>query len=216
MIDKFIEIEKQIGRENPNKYLTLLRFDGERAINSIAFQNFLKRNNIKFVLVEKGQHSSNSVIDRLCNTIRNIAFNMNIVLDSQEKLDLILDFYNNSPHKTLSQTILKSEPELRPLFKYGITPNEVNLIPELESIFVRECLKHNMYFNKENIVGKLCRIYIIKHDDKENKFKKYRSKLSTEIYKIISKDGKLYRCEDINNTKNKKLVPRFEIVLLSE
>ena len=141
---------------------------------------------------------------------------MNMVLDSQDKMDVILNFYNNTPHKTLSETILKAELDLRPIFKYGITPNEVQFIPELEEIFVRECLKHNLYLvkEKENIVGELCRIY--NKAEGKDKFKKIRSKLTTEVYRVNAKKGKLYECIDVNNTKNKKLVPRFEIVLLSE
>lgn len=216
LIESFKSIEQQIAIENPNHFIRSIRFDGESGIKSKQFQNFLHKNNISFSLSEPGQHTSNSVIDRLCNTIRNIAFNMNMVLDSQEKMDLILDYYNNTPHKTLSETILKSEPKLRPIFKYGITPNEVQNIPELEEIFVRECLKHNLYLvkEKENIVGELCRIY--NKVEGRDKFKKLRSKLSTEIYKVNSKKGKLYECIDLNNDKNIKLVPRFEIKLLSE
>ena len=198
------------------KPMRTFRFDEERAIRSNEFQNMLARFRIEFQPIHSQQHTSSSVIDRLICTIRNIAFNMNINIDSQEKMDLILNYYNNAPHKTLSTVILQSEPELRSLFKYGITPNEVASIPELEIIFAKECIKHNLDVtkNKENIIGQLCRLYNKKEG--ADLFKKKRSKLSTEVFYVISKQGHLFRCVNVDDMDDVRYAPRFEIKLLSE
>ena len=196
--------------------MRILRFDEEASIRSHDFQNRLERWNIEFQPIHSGQHSSSGVIDRLISTIRNIAFNMEIEIDSQEKMDVILNYYNNAPHKTLSRMILQAEPSLRPVFKYGITPNEVAAIPELELIFAKECMKHNLNVikNKENIIGEYCRLYNKKEG--QDLFRKKRSKLSTEVFVVITKEGYLYRCVNINDMDDIRYAPRFEIKLLRE
>ena len=198
------------------KIIRSLRFDEEKSIRSKEFQNKLKQWKIQFQPIIHDQHTSTSIIDRLIATIRNIAFNLGIEIDSQENIDLILNYYNNAPHKTLSKIILQAEPSLRSVFKYGITPNEVYSMPELEEIFVKECMKHNLNVikNKENIVGELCRLYN-KFEGKD-KFKKKRSKLTTEIFRVVAKEGYLYKCQNVDNEKVIRYVPRFEIKLLSE
>ena len=61
-------------------------------------------------------HTSLSLIDRLCWTIRDIAFNLNIEhISHQDIMNLILYYYNNSRHETLTKTLFKAYPEL----KYG-------------------------------------------------------------------------------------------------
>jgi len=63
---------------NENKIITSLRFDEEKAIRSKEFQNKLKQWKIQFQPIIHDQHTSTSIIDRVINTIRNIAFNLGI------------------------------------------------------------------------------------------------------------------------------------------
>ena len=214
IMDAFRAIDFDIVDEGFNRRIDLLRFDGEKGVNSKEFKRILKKSKIEFVPIEPNQHTALSLIDRLCNTIRNIAFNLNITIRSNEDMNLILDYYNNAPHKTLTKYILQGKPELRSIFKYGITPNEVASILELELIFMKECMKHNIVVvnEYENIVGKLCRLYV-RYEDKE-KFKKKRSKLTTDIYRVVKKEGYLFRCINTKNKDDIKLRPRFEIVLV--
>ena len=55
--------------------LEVLRFDNEPAIQSKQFQQLLKDNNIYFQLTIANMHTSLALIDRVCRTIRDIAFN---------------------------------------------------------------------------------------------------------------------------------------------
>ena len=213
LINAFETILEDINTNG--KIMRIIRFDEERSIRSKQFQNKLIEWDIEFQPIIHNQHTSTSVIDRVINTIRNIAFNLGIDIDSQDKMDLILNYYNNAPHKTLSKVILQAEPRLKLLFKYGITPNEVYYMPELEQIFVKECMKHNINVikNKENIIGELCRLY--NKYEGQDKFKKKRSKLTTDIYRVDSKNGYLYKCIDVNNG-NVRYAPRYEIKLLKD
>ena len=54
-------------------------------------------------------HTSLALIDRLCRTIRDIAFNLNIEhISHQQIMDLILYYYNNTRHETLTSTLFKA------------------------------------------------------------------------------------------------------------
>ena len=70
------KVQKTINSLNKafNKHLSkykvnLLRFDGERAINSEGFKKYLQNKNITYVPSIQGTHTSLSLIDRLCRTI---------------------------------------------------------------------------------------------------------------------------------------------------
>ena len=96
-----------------NKFLkvskcNILRFDGEKAIGSNEFKEYLTKNNIKFIPAIPGVHTSLSLIDRLCRTIRDIAFNLNMKgIYNQDMTNKILNYYNNSRHETLTNVLLK-------------------------------------------------------------------------------------------------------------
>ena len=106
----------------------------------------MKKNNIKFIPAIPGVHTSLSLIDRLCRTIRDIAFNLNYEgIYNQEQMNKVLNYYNQSRHETLTQTLFKAYPELKKIFKF-ISPwimehNEL----DLEIKFVKECIKYNYY-----------------------------------------------------------------------
>ena len=114
-----INVFKQFLNDIDHK-ITSLRFDNESAVKSKQFQTMLRNNGIKFVPVVEGSHTSLSLIDRLCRTIRDISYNMGIKILTQNDINKILNVYNNMYHSSLSEILGKK-----------ITPNEVNEHREL-------------------------------------------------------------------------------------
>ena len=133
------ELIKAFNEHIINSKINILRFDGEKAIDSKEFKEYLTNHNIKFIPTKPNVHSSLSLIDRLCRTIRDIAFNLNTHIYTQDIMNRILNYYNNSRHETLTKTIFKSHPEIKQRLSGNIfspppfiSPNMVNNSDELE------------------------------------------------------------------------------------
>ena len=125
----------------------------------------MKDKNILFQSTIKDMHTSTAIMDRVCRTIRDIAFNLNIRGNmkipglytkntlteeqkvhgnyTQEAMDLILYYYNNTAHDTLTQMIFKTRPDLKQVYPEGITPASMENNAELENIYVKACIDHN-------------------------------------------------------------------------
>lgn len=193
-----INVFKQFLNDINNK-ITSLRFDNESAVKSKQFQTMLRNNNIKFVPVVEGSHTSLSLIDRLCRTIRDISYNMGIKILTQNDINKVLNVYNNMYHSSLSKMIGKK-----------ITPNEVNEHPELEQQIINYCIDYNkqlkvLHPEIELQVGQICKVY-----QPFDKFKKRRRLLKKDYYKIVNKTGNIYTVQNVRN--NKKIdVPRYFI-----
>lgn len=179
--------------------ITSLRFDNESAVKSKQFQTMLRNNKIKFVPVVEGSHTSLSLIDRLCRTIRDISYNMGIKILNQDSINKVLNVYNNMYHSSLSKMLGKK-----------ITPNEVNNSPELEQQIINYCIDYNkqlkvLHPEIELQVGQICKVY-----QPFDKFKKRRRLLKKDYYKIVNKTGNIYTVQNVRN--NKKIdVPRYFI-----
>ena len=203
------ELKKAFKKFLQDTKVNILRFDGERAIGSEDFKKYLKKNNIKFIPAIPGVHTSLSLIDRLCRTIRDIAFNLNYEgIYNQEQMNKVLNYYNQSRHETLTQTLFKAYPELKEIFKF-ISPwimehNEL----DLETKFVKECIKYNYYI-------KLKPDYKINNDEEVkiyndvSKLDKRRTNLSKDNYKVINKNGNIYKLQNADDEIIFK--PRFQI-----
>ena len=182
-----------------NHKITSLRFDNESAVKSKQFQTMLRNNGIKFVPVVEGSHTSLSLIDRLCRTIRDISYNMGIKILTQNDINKVLNVYNNMNHSSLSKILNKK-----------ITPNEVNEHPELEQQIINYCIDYNkqlkvLHPEIELQVGQICKVY-----QPFDKFKKRRRLLKKDYYKIVNKTGNIYTVQNVRN--NKKIdVPRYFI-----
>lgn len=182
-----------------NHEITSLRFDNESAVKSKQFQTMLRNNKIKFVPVVEGSHTSLSLIDRLCRTIRDISYNMGIKILNQDSINKVLNVYNNMYHSSLSKMLGKK-----------ITPNEVNNSPELEQQIINYCIDYNkqlkvLHPEIELEVGQICKVY-----QPFDKFKKRRRLLKKDYYKIVNKTGNIYTVQNVRN--NKKIdVPRYFI-----
>ena len=193
-----INVFKQFLNDIDHK-ITSLRFDNESAVKSKQFQTMLRNNGIKFVPVVEGSHTSLSLIDRLCRTIRDISYNMGIKILTQNDINKVLNVYNNMYHSSLSKILAKK-----------ITPNEVNNSPELEQQIINYCIDYNkqlkvLHPEIELQVGQICKVY-----QPFDKFKKRRRLLKKDYYKIVNKTGNIYTVQNTRN--NKKIdVPRYFI-----
>lgn len=196
--NNLINVFKQFLNDVDHK-ITSLRFDNESAVKSKQFQTMLRNNNIKFVPVVEGSHTSLSLIDRLCRTIRDISYNMGIKILTQNDINKVLNVYNNMYHSSLSKILGKK-----------ITPNEVNEHPELEQQIINYCIDYNkqlkvLHPEIELQVGQICKVY-----QPFDKFKKRRRLLKKDYYKIVNKTGNIYTVQNTRN--NKKIdVPRYFI-----
>lgn len=179
--------------------ITSLRFDNESAIKSKQFQTMLRNNGIKFIPVVEGSHTSLSLIDRLCRTIRDISYNMGIKILTQNDINKVLNVYNNMYHSSLSKMLGKK-----------ITPNEVNEHPELEKQIINYCIDYNkqlkvLHPEIDLQVGQICKVY-----QPFDKFKKRRRLLKKDYFRIVNKTGNIYTVQNVRN--NKKIdVPRYFI-----
>ena len=193
-----INVFKQFLNDIDHK-ITSLRFDNESAVKSKQFQIMLRNNKIKFIPVIEGSHTSLSLIDRLCRTIRDISYNMGIKILTQNDINKVLNVYNNMYHSSLSKMLGKK-----------ITPNEVNEHPELEQQIINYCIDYNkqlkvLHPEIELQVGQICKVY-----QPFDKFKKRRRLLKKDYYKIVNKTGNIYTVQNTRN--NKKIdVPRYFI-----
>lgn len=192
--------------ETPVKYL---KFDGESGVNNNKFQTYLIQNGIEFIPVLKNAHTSLSLINRLCRTIRDIAYNMNVNIVNQSIMNEVLELYNNAPHKTITNICFKNDSNLKKLYPNGISPNDVYYsydedgIRYLERLIIRDNVRHNILVGEEindlNIRDK-CRIY-----EDSDKFTKKRSKLSKDIYQIVGLKGNIYQVQNINSGEIKNV-----------
>lgn len=204
-----INVFKQFLNDIDHK-ITSLRFDNESAVKSKMFQTMLRNNGIKFVPVVEGSHTSLSLIDRLCRTIRDISYNTGIKILTQNDINKILNVYNNMYHSSLSKMLASSSLGQHVGLNKKITPNEVNEHPELEQQIINYCIDYNkqlkvLHPEIELEIGQLCKVY-----QPFDKFKKRRRLLKKDYYKIVNKTGNIYTVQNTRN--NKKIdVPRYFI-----
>lgn len=187
--NNLINVFKQFLNDVDHK-ITSLRFDNESAVKSKQFQTMLRNNGIAFIPVVEGSHTSLSLIDRLCRTIRDISYNLGIKILSQKDIDKILNVYNNMYHSSLSKILNKK-----------ITPNEVNEYPELEQQIINYCIDYNkqlkvLHPEIELQIGQICKVY-----QPFDKFKKRRRLLKKDYYKIVNKTGNIYTVQNVRNNK---------------
>ena len=207
--NNLINVFKQFLNDIDHK-ITSLRFDNESAVKSKQFQTMLRNNGIKFIPVVEGSHTSLSLIDRLCRTIRDISYNMGIKILTQNDINKILNVYNNMYHSSLSKILASSSLGQRVGLGKKITPNEVNEHPELEQQIINYCIDYNkqlkvLHPEIELKIGQICKVY-----QPFDKFKKRRRLLKKDYYKIVNKTGNIYTVQNVRN--NKKIdVPRYFI-----
>ena len=199
--------------------VNILRFDGEKGVQSKSFKELLKNNDVKFIPAKTEAHTSLSLIDRLCRTLRDIAFNLGYYdykngqegegIVTEIQMNKVLNYYNTSRHETLSQTLFKAYPELKEVYDFISPWIMENNDYDLETKFVKECIKHNLaitsqdgyYLNKNDLV----QVY-----NNSNKLEKKRTKILKDHYKIINKEGNIYKLQNLSNNKT-IFKPRYQI-----
>lgn len=190
--------------------MNVLTFDGEKAIKSKRFMEFLKYHNIRFIPAKTEAHTSLSLIDRLCRTIRDIAYNLNYEgIYSIEIMNKILNYYNQSRHETLTNTLFKAYPELKNVYDFISPWIMENNEYDLETKYVKECIKYNFMImsNPDYAIDNSNDIKIYNNG---SKLEKKRSKLSKDNYKVIKNIGNIYELEN-ERTKEKTYKPRYQI-----
>lgn len=183
--------------------INALEFDGEKSIASKQFQEYLHSKNIHFIPLHPGSHTSTSLLDRVCRTIRDIAFNLGYDIITNEIMNKIITIYNEAPHKTLTKILFNKYPNLKLKYKFGISPNDVENNEKLESAFVEECLKYNALIKSQDdyllYPGDKVRIYNKNINDNvfessANKINK-RSVLSKDIYIVVGYENSLIKLQ---------------------
>ena len=209
------ELLKAFDKFLMNHKINILRFDGETALKSKRFKKYFEDKHIKFIPTIPNIHSSLGLIDRLSRTIRDIAFNLNIEgIYTSEIMNIILDYYNNSRHETLTKMLFEADPNLIKKYPKGISPLIVNYHDYLEKLYVEECIKYNYHIitqkdykiNIDDVVKIVNKKESLIDENKINS----RTILSKDDYKVINQIGNNY--ELINLRTNKRVFrPRYEI-----
>ena len=195
------ELIKAFNKHLLNEKINILKFDGESAIKSLEFQQFLKDHNIKFIKTIPNSHTSLSIIDRLCKTIREIAFNLRCEpILTQNQMNTILNYYNNTRHEGLTKILRKK-----------VCPNDLSNNPDLEKQYVIECEKYNLAImnQKDFELNNGDEVKIVNVGGKLNK---KRSILSKDHYKVVGYNGNIVKLKNMKNG-NIEYRPRFYIQL---
>ena len=226
--DNFIAALKRL--KNQGMVPDILTGDGEGCFNSHLTQEYYNdpKNNIKFIPIErmfKGVypdfmdkeqntgtqplHSSLGIIDRVIRTLRDMAYNIEIGIINPDKMNQLVELYNNAPHKTLS--IYAGE---------EVSPIMVHNDPELEKFIVRRICQENynvkQKFGYQLDIGSIVKVY-----NDTDKFQKRRSLIQPGNYMITDYYNGLYTVDkvedngDINYSMTQRL-PRSRITLSNE
>ena len=195
-------------RDALNEFITefspaKLTSDQEKAFMEKRNIELMKEKKVLLQTVPERNHSSLSLIDRFIRTLRD----MNRVVDGEinkqstdeefksfsiEKMDELIDIYNNTYHSSIK-----------------CTPKEMFDNEELEKEYIFNCMdKHEKQKRIEDFELKENEFvrYVIDKDP----LKKKRYNVSNESYKIAGKEGKHYILEAADGTTMIK--PRFKLV----
>ncbi len=177
-------------------------FKNECRKHGIELLQYIK-NDVKGVIqttdASRGNHSTLSIIDRLSRTIRRMNFNIgNDANISPNTMEILIQEYNNSPHKTLSDIVGRP-----------ITPNMVDDNERLEDYIVWTRMRDNIktkFKDDFDIVGRNVRCL-----NESSKFDKVKTKLLPGIWQVVGTDSGLFICMQGDN---KIKLPRWMIKLI--
>ena len=194
-------------RETPIK---MIIHDKEPAFLSNEFKTYCRNHNITIKpynqynvsgLTETNEttrtlHGRLSILDRLCRTIRNVAYNMGVINQEIDPnvMRTILQIYNSSPHTAFYKAL-----------HLNISPDEMDSDKKLEDAFCYQLSKQNfVIMNNENFEIN-CPVRVF---NEASLFDKLKHKLLPGIFQIVGKEGNLFVCKQ-GNTIIK--VPRWMI-----
>lgn len=172
--------ESLLQNELKNK-ISLLIFDGEKAISSKAFEDYCKNHNINVRITYPGIHTQTAPIDRLCRTIRD--YFTKFYMHKHGKINRIHKFYDPWKDKQKYDTIITEAIKIRKLFN-GEDRFKIAPIP----------MEYAIYFDKY----KDDYIYILKVND--NSYDLYNKK--NDIFTFEKFSDELYDVVDYYNNKS--------------
>ena len=145
---------------------------------------------------KRGVHGLLSIMDRLCRTIRNMAYNVGVINQEIDPrmMSLIVNEYNNSPHTTFYK-----------IFKKDITPNDMDNNPQLENKLCYQLTKQNFVIRNSKGYNISCPVRIL---NEASLFDKLKHKLLPGIFQIVGKDNNLFICKQGDTIIR---VPRYMI-----
>ena len=171
--------------------------------NDIELMHYHK-NNVKDLIAttesSRGIHGILSILDRLCRTIRRMNYNIDGNASINPRImNMILEEYNNSPHKTLTS-----------IMKCPITPNMADSNKKLEDEIVFNIMRSNLKrkLKQDPIIG--CYVMVI---NESSKFDKVKTKLLPGIWKVIEYVDGLYVCK---NGPNQIKLPRWCLKIVNK
>ena len=210
-------LQKLIDRGMNVKHL---QGDGEKSFGANKSLEFYKSNHITFTSVPRMKlnvspsfmkpvindkqwnksapmHSSLGILDRVVRTIRDMAYNMKVGIITPGIMKVLVDQYNNAPHKTLSKYL-----------EMDITPQMVQDDPELEDYITRQIHKqNNNIMNQPGFklaIGTPVKIY-----NERDSMMKRRSIIQPGKYHIVDFHNGMYIVADDKN--NTQLIPRYKL-----
>lgn len=128
-------------------------------------------------------HGMLSILDRLCRTIRNMAYNMGVANQEIDPgiMKVLLNIYNSSPHTAFYNILHKR-----------ISPNEMDNNNDLEDAFCYQLSKQNFITMNENNYDINCPVRVF---NEAALFDKLKHKLLPGIFHVVGKDGNLIICK---------------------
>jgi hypothetical protein len=116
-----------------NKNIGSMTSDNESAFKSSDVQDLLNEHNIEHIMVDVGEHKSLGIIDRSIRTIKEKIyqyFKYKNTTKYIDKLDSIINGYNNSPHRGLGNLtpneVLKDKKASEEIIEMNTTKDEDN------------------------------------------------------------------------------------------
>jgi hypothetical protein len=170
--------------------------DKETAWTSIGFQEYLKSKRItQHFEVADGNHTTLSVLNRVCRTLRNMLYNMHIPQTqcSPNVMKYIIDEYNKSPHTTLTK-----------IFHHKTSPNDVDEF--MESVIIRTAMAYNDSLESNRIpLGTAVLVY-----NETGTFDKVKPKILDGSWYVEGYSGIKYIVKD-SKSKNRLTLSRWMI-----
>jgi hypothetical protein len=160
--------------------------DGEKSFKSIHDRSLLtsgiyKATNANIIITSQPDpyHNRLSLVNRIIRTIRDYAMKFFRTLDeiTREQLEHILKYYNNSPHKTLSN-----------LIGFNVSPAMVLKDVELEGFIARKLMYFNLEQERKKLkIGDIVRV--IHEADPKNPFEKIRYRMEPGFFTVKGVPG---------------------------
>ena len=163
--------------------------DNEAAFTSHEVVEYLVNSNVELKIITEQIHSTLGIINRACRTIRDM-LNSNHI--DENKLNNVVNVYNNSPH-----------------YAINMSPQYMMTHPDVEELYITNCILRDIGVITDDDydieINSIVR-YVLDKKSRE----KTRHKISTYAYKIDSKEGNNYVISAKDGTTKK--VPRYRLI----